>query len=186
MVRFHIEDYRNNLSNIFHSVGLVLHKKLSIDFLSVARRFEGISFLMYNMIPPPSESWSSLYGGLKSWNEKFLIWKLSEIWNLNSRDHYKIYIISNLPRQNFEFLPIRVNVNMLLKLLLRKDLSTFLQSVPLWPTFALSELHSSTINPALFLLRFQFKTTVTNWYVTRLVPQGIVSSINVDKRYYSD
>ena len=45
------EDYRNNLSNIFHSAGLVLHKNC-IDFLSVARRFEGISSLLYNMIPP--------------------------------------------------------------------------------------------------------------------------------------
>ena len=48
------EDYRNNLSNTFHSVGLVQHK--SVGFLSVARRLEGISSLMHNMIPRPFES----------------------------------------------------------------------------------------------------------------------------------
>ena len=58
------EDYRNNLSNTFHFVGLVQHKD-SIRSLSVARRFEGISSLMYNMIPPPFETRPSLYGGLK-------------------------------------------------------------------------------------------------------------------------
>ena len=52
------------LSNIFHSKGLS-QQRISIGSLPVARRFEGISSLMYNMIPPPFESRSSLYGGLK-------------------------------------------------------------------------------------------------------------------------
>ena len=78
---FH-EDYGNNLSNTFHSVGLVQHKGF---LLSVARRFEGISFLMYNMIPPPFESWSSLYGLLKPWN-------VLRVWNVLTMNILRVFI----------------------------------------------------------------------------------------------
>ena len=50
------EDYRNNLSNTFHSVGLVQHKdSLQAPYL-LLEVLKGISSLMYNMIPPPFES----------------------------------------------------------------------------------------------------------------------------------
>ena len=49
------EDHRNNLSIIFHSVGLVLHNNLLYVF-------ERIYSLMYNLIPPPFASPASLHG----------------------------------------------------------------------------------------------------------------------------
>ena len=50
------EENRNNLSTNFHYVDLIQHKNSHTGFLSVVRRFKEISSLMYDMIPPPSES----------------------------------------------------------------------------------------------------------------------------------
>ena len=50
------EENRNNLSTNFHCVGLIQHKNSHTGSLSVVKSFKGISFLMYDMIPPPFES----------------------------------------------------------------------------------------------------------------------------------
>ena len=121
----------------------------------IARRFEGISSLMYNMIPPLFESQSSLYGGLKPWIKKFAIGKLSSIIVSETTKTSTLPLTcsersSNLFRIELKFRWAKTN---LFKLLQRNDFNTLLPSVNSWSTFVLSDLYSSTIKPVLFLSR---------------------------------
>ena len=102
------EENRNNLSTNFHYVDLIQHKNSHTGFLSVVRRFKEISSLMYDMIPPPFESWSSLYSGLKPRIKKFPIGKLFMYCSFG--DHLNVYIMSILFRKEFKFISNRFNV----------------------------------------------------------------------------
>ena len=59
LLSFH-EGYMNNLSTIY------CYAKFSTWYISTVIKFEGISSLTYNKMPPPFELRSSLYGVQKS------------------------------------------------------------------------------------------------------------------------
>ena len=64
----------NSLLTMYH------YADLSIGFVSTSKKFDGISSLAYNKIPPPHESRSNLYGLLKPPIRKLLRTKLSSIF----------------------------------------------------------------------------------------------------------
>ena len=160
MVLYHgfMKIARNKSSNTFHSICLVQHKD-STGSLPVSRGFEGISFLMYNMIPPPFEWRSSLYGGLKPWIKKFPIRKLSFILFSETIKTSTLHLTCSEMNSSLFLIELMfrwAKANWL-KLLQRKDFNTLLPSVMFWSTFVSSELHCSTLKPVLFLSRRQVK-----------------------------
>ena len=143
------EDCRNNSSNTFHSICLVQHKDFA-GSLPVSRGFEEISFLMYNMISPPFEWRSSLYGGLKSWIKKFPIRKLSSILFSETIKTSTLHLTCSERNSSLFLIELmfRWAKANLLKLLQRKDFNTLLPSVT---------LHCSTLKAVLFLSLCQVK-----------------------------
>ena len=59
----------------------------------------------------------------------------------------------------------------LFKLLQSKDFNTLLPSVTFWSTFALSELHSSTVKPVSFSSRCQVK--ILDNSLTKVLPSTL-------------
>ena len=111
------------------------------------------------MIPPPFESRSNLYHGLKSWIKKFPIGKLSSIL-VSETIKTSTLPLTCLERSSNLFLTelmFRWAKTNLFKLLQHKYFNTLLPPVTFWSAFIFTEVHSSIAKPALFLSRCRVK-----------------------------
>ena len=122
---------------------------------------------MYNMITPPFESRSGLYGGLKPRIKNIPIEKLSSflvLWTNKT----SILPLTGLKRSSNLFL-----VEILFQWNKRICLSFYsvkfkMPSVTFWSTFVLAELHPSKIKATIFLSCCQFKI-LDNWRIKVLL-----------------